>query len=182
MLYTRKPEEPSCAACARGVYWLCLILATDASLQREHNRTRGESGCRHTAPVGVSEWAWRERENMHREIGMAEVNGARIYYEVAGEGEPLVLVHAGIADSRMWEGQVAAFAARYRVVRFDLRGFGKTEMVEGPFSHHEDLRGLLDFLGVERTHLVGCSMGGGAVLDFALEYPERVGDLVLVGS
>jgi pimeloyl-ACP methyl ester carboxylesterase len=119
---------------------------------------------------------------MHRETGTAEVNGARIHYEVAGEGEPLVLVHAGIADSRMWEGQVTAFAAQYRVVRLDLRGFGKTEMVEGPFSHHEDLRGLLDFLGVERTHLVGCSMGGGAVLDFALEYPERVGDLVLVGS
>jgi len=119
---------------------------------------------------------------MHRETGTAETNGARIYYEVAGEGEPLVLVHAGIADSRMWEGQVAAFAKRYKVVRYDLRGFGKTEMVEGSFSHHEDLRGLLDFLGVERTHLVGCSMGGGAVLDFALEYPERVGDLVLVGS
>src|SRR5829696_6477816 len=119
---------------------------------------------------------------MHRETGTAEVNGARVYYEVAGEGEPLVLVHAGIADSRMWEGQVAAFAERYKVVRYDLRGFGKTEMVEGPFSHHEDLRGLLDFLGVERTHLVGCSMGGGVVLDFALEYPERVGDLVLVGS
>ena len=113
---------------------------------------------------------------------MAEVNGARIHHEVAGEGEPLVLVHAGIADSRMWEAQIPAFAERYKVVRYDLRGFGKTEMVAGPFSHHEDLRGLLDFLDVERTHLVGCSMGGGAVLDFALEYPERVGDLVLVGS
>ena len=119
---------------------------------------------------------------MHRETGTAEVNGARIHYEVAGEGEPLVLVHAGIADSRMWEGQIPAFAERFEVVRYDLRGFGKTKMVEGPFSHHEDLRGLLDFLGVQRTHLVGCSMGGGAVLDFALEYPERVGDLVLVGS
>src|SRR5215216_7930834 len=104
-----------------------------------------------------------EREEMLRETGMAAVNGTRIYYEAAGEGEPLVLVHAGIADSRMWEGQIAAFAERYRVIRYDLRGFGKTEMVEGPFSHHEDLRGLLDFLGVRRTHLVGCSMGGGVV-------------------
>jgi len=119
---------------------------------------------------------------MHRETGTAEVNGARIYYEVAGEGEPLVLVHAGIADGRMWEGQISAFAERYRAVRYDLRGFGKTEMVEGSFSHHEDLRGLLDSLGIERAHLVGCSMGGGAVLDFALEYPERIGNLVLVGS
>src|SRR5215210_871503 len=119
---------------------------------------------------------------MHRETDTAEVNGAGIYYEVAGEGEPLVLVHAGIADSRMWDDQLAAFAGGYRVLRYDMRGFGRTEMVEGPFSHHEDLRGLLDFLGVGRAHLVGCSMGGGAVLDFALEYPERAGNLVLVGS
>jgi pimeloyl-ACP methyl ester carboxylesterase len=117
-----------------------------------------------------------------RETGAAEVNGATIYYEVVGEGEPLVLVHAGIADSRMWEGQLTAFADRYRVLRYDMRGFGRTAMVEGTFSHHEDLRGLLDFLGLDRAHLVGCSMGGGAVLDFALEYPDRVGNLVLVGS
>ena len=61
---------------------------------------------------------------MLRETGMAEVNGARIYYEVAGEGEPLVLVHAGITDSRMWEGQLKVFADRYRVIRYDMRGFG----------------------------------------------------------
>jgi 2-hydroxy-6-oxonona-2,4-dienedioate hydrolase len=119
---------------------------------------------------------------MLRESGTAKVNGAHIYYEVVGEGEPLVLVHAGIADSRMWEGQISAFADHYAVIRYDLRGFGGTEMVEGPFSHHEDLRGLLNFLGLDRVHLVGCSMGGGAVLDFALEYPHRVGNLVLVGS
>jgi pimeloyl-ACP methyl ester carboxylesterase len=119
---------------------------------------------------------------MHLEAGTAEVNGASIHYEVAGEGEPLVLVHAGIADSRMWDGQIDAFADGYRVVRYDMRGFGQTEMVEGPFSHHEDLRGLLDFLALDRVHIVGCSMGGGTVLDFALEYPERVGNLVLVGS
>jgi len=119
---------------------------------------------------------------MLRETGTADVNGASFYYEVAGEGEPLVLVHAGIADGRMWEGQIEAFARRYQVIRYDQRGFGRTAMVEGPYSHHDDLRGLLDSLGVERAHLVGCSMGGGAVLDFALGYPERAGALVLVGS
>jgi pimeloyl-ACP methyl ester carboxylesterase len=118
---------------------------------------------------------------MHRETGMAEVNGTRIYYEAAGAGEPLVLVHAGIADSRMWEAQFVAFSDHYRVIRYDMRGFGRTAMVEGPYSHHEDLGGLLDFLGVGRAHLVGCSMGGGTVLDFALEYPQRVGNLILVG-
>ncbi len=119
---------------------------------------------------------------MLSETGVADVNGAQVYYEIAGEGEPLVLVHAGIADGRMWDGQVGAFARRYRVIRYDMRGFGKTAMVEGPYSHHEDLRGLLDALGVGRAVLVGCSMGGGAVLDFALRHPERVGALVLVGS
>jgi len=119
---------------------------------------------------------------MLRETGMAAVNGTRIYYEAAGEGEPLVLVHAGIADSRMWEGQLAAFADRYQVIRYDMRGFGRTAMVEGPYSHYEDLRALLDHLEVELAHLIGCSMGGGAVLDFALEYPQRAGNLVLVGS
>ena len=119
---------------------------------------------------------------MLRETGTAEINGARIHYEVTGEGAPLVLVHAGIADSRMWESQLMAFADRYRVIRYDMRGFGRTQIVEGPFSHHEDLHSLLDFLDLDHAHLVGCSMGGGAVLDFALEYPDRVENLVLVGS
>ena len=119
---------------------------------------------------------------MLRESGTADVNGARLSYEVCGEGEPLVLVHAGIADRRMWDGQMQAFASDFRTVRYDMRGFGETAMAEGPFSHHEDMRGLLDSLGIERAHLVGCSMGGGAALDFALGHPERVGALVLVGS
>jgi 2-hydroxy-6-oxonona-2,4-dienedioate hydrolase len=145
------------------------------------HRDRIEGGCRRA--VGAPKRTCiGEREGMLQETGTAEINGARIYYEVAGEGEPLALVHAGIADSRMWEAQLAAFAERYRVIRHDMRGFGRTAMVEGPYSHHEDLRGLLDFLGVERAHLVGCSMGGGAVLDFALEYPQRAGNLILVGS
>lgn len=125
--------------------------------------------------------AYGEREEMPQRTGTAEINGAQIHYEVVGEGEPLVLVHAGIADSRMWDAQLAAFADRYGVVRFDMRGFGKTAMVEGAYAHFEDLRGLLDLLEVERAHLVGCSMGGGTVLDLALEYPERVGTLILAG-
>jgi pimeloyl-ACP methyl ester carboxylesterase len=119
---------------------------------------------------------------MLRETGTTEVNGAPIYYEMVGEGDPLLLAHAGIADSRMWEDQLTALADSHRVIRYDMRGFGKSTMVEGPFSHHEDLRALLDSLDTERAHLVGCSMGGGVVLDFALEYPDRVGNLVLVGS
>ncbi|HEV2091715.1 MAG TPA: alpha/beta fold hydrolase [Rubrobacter sp.] len=119
---------------------------------------------------------------MSRTTGTVDVNGATLYHEVAGEGEPLVLVHAGIADSRMWEGQFEPFSRCYRTIRLDLRGFGRSPMVAGPYSHHADLRTLLDALKVDRAALLGCSMGGAAVLDFALENPGRVEALVLVGS
>lgn len=119
---------------------------------------------------------------MPRITGTAAVNGAELYYEVSGVGEPLVLVHAGISDSRMWDAQFEPFARRYRTIRYDMRGFGLSPMVGGPYSHHADLRALLDALDVERASLVGCSMGGGAVIDFALENPQRVEALVLVGS
>ncbi len=116
------------------------------------------------------------------ETGFAEVNGARLYYEVAGAGHPLTLIHAGIADHRMWDDQFAAFAARYRVIRYDLRGFGQSTLPPGPFSMVDDLRGLLASLGVERTYLLGCSMGGGIALDFTLTHPDQVDALILVGS
>ncbi len=120
---------------------------------------------------------------MHdKEAGDAVVNGARLAYEVVGEGELLVLVHAGIADMRMWAPQVGPFSEYRRVVRYDMRGFGKSPMVAGPFSHHEDLCGLLDSLGVGRASFVGCSMGGKTVIDFALENPGRVEALVLLGA
>src|SRR5215213_7322991 len=187
MLYTRNPEEPSCAtrvrhqrqgrilAPAHRGYRCVFTEHIQPNTERDRVPEYCARGRRRREPGGKG-------RKMHRETGMAEVNGARIYYEVAGEGEPLVLVHAGIADSRMWEGQFKAFAERYRVIRHDMRGFGRTALVDGAYSHHEDLRTLLDKLKVERAHLVGCSMGGGAVLDFALEYPQRVGNLVLVGS
>ena len=110
------------------------------------------------------------------------MDGAKLYYEISGGGTPLILVHAGIADGRMWDPQMDAFSQHYRTIRHDMRGFGRSPMVEGPYSHHADLRALLDALGVERTSFVGCSQGGGAVIDFALENPERVEALVLVGS
>ncbi len=108
------------------------------------------------------------------------MNGADIYYELAGSGPPVVLLHAGIADSRMWDTQFDAFAAAgHRVVRYDMRGYGRTTPVPGEFSPREDLRALLKALGIERASLVGCSMGSRTALDFALRYPDRVERLVL---
>ncbi len=115
------------------------------------------------------------------ESGFAEVEGASLYYEVAGFGEPLVLVHAGIADHRMWDGQLGAFGEHHKVIRYDMRGCGRSEAEEGtPFSHHDDLRGLLDSLGIERPSFVGCSIGAKTVLDFTLDQPGRARALVLV--
>ena len=119
---------------------------------------------------------------MRRQSGFAQVGGARLHYEVLGDGEPLVLIHAGIADGRMWDRQLGVFAGRYCAVRYDMRGFGATEVEERvPYSHREDLRGLLDLLGAERALLLGCSMGAKTAIDFALEFPGRTRALVLVG-
>ena len=122
------------------------------------------------------------RGDVPQQTGVAEVNGARLHYAVEGDGEPLVLVHAGIADARMWDEQVPVFAREYRVIRYDMRGFGRSAPAEGAYAHHEDLRELLDFLGVDRASFVGCSMGGAVVIDFALENPQRAEALILVGS
>lgn len=116
------------------------------------------------------------------QTGYADLNGAKIYYEVAGEGHPLALVHAGIADSSMWDDQFSEFANHYRVIRHDMRGFGKTEPAEGEYANRDDLYALLKFLGVERTHLIGCSMGGGTCMDLALEHPGLVSALIMAGS
>jgi pimeloyl-ACP methyl ester carboxylesterase len=113
--------------------------------------------------------------------GFAEVNGTKLYYEARGEGPAVVLVHGGLVDSRLWDDQMGPLARRFRVVRYDLRGFGRSAEPAEPFSHLEDLRGLLDFLKVERATLVGLSLGGIIAADFALEHPERVERLVLVG-
>ena len=100
-------------------------------------------------------------------------------YETAGKGEPLVLVHAGVADRRMWGPQWPAFAASHRAVRYDLRGYGESLPPSGPWSHHADLLGLLDELGLERAHLVGASVGAGIAVEAALAQPRRVASLVL---
>jgi 3-oxoadipate enol-lactonase len=114
--------------------------------------------------------------------GYAKVNGAQLYYETAGSGFPVVFVHAGVADHRMWDEQFAVFAEHYQVIRFDLRGFGKSALVDEIYSHWSDLAGVMDGLGIERAHLIGCSRGGGTAFDFALTYPDRAASLVMVSS
>jgi len=110
------------------------------------------------------------------------LNGARIHYERSGTGFPVLFIHAGIADSRMWEPQARAFARHFDMVRPDLRGFGDTALPPAPYSGIADLLALLDHLHIDRAHVVGCSMGGTVALDLALEHPQRVARLVLVAA
>ncbi len=114
--------------------------------------------------------------------GYVRSNGAEIYYEARGEGQPLVFVHAGVADRRMWDEQVEFFSRDYRVIRYDLRGFGLSKPGVVDFAHRNDLAAVLDHLSVEHAFLVGCSMGGFCAMDYALENPDRVDGLVMVGS
>lgn len=114
--------------------------------------------------------------------GFAEVGGGSTYYEILGKGHPLVLIHSGIADSRMWDEQFPVFARNFQTVRYDVRGFGKTRMPENEFAYYSDLYDLLHELGISQAHLLGSSMGGFIAVNFALEHPQMVSGLILVGS
>lgn len=116
---------------------------------------------------------------MTTQTEFAPINGAQLYFEVVGEGQPMILLHAGVADCRMWDDQFAVFAEHYRVIRFDLRGFGRSAMPAGNFSNHGDLAGLLNYLQIERAIVVGISFGGKIAIDFSLAHPQRITALVL---
>ncbi len=105
-----------------------------------------------------------------------------MYYEVAGDGPNLVLIHAGFLDCRMWDEQFQLFSQHYRVVRYDVRGYGRSERPRAKYSDAADLRGLLEHLNIEKATLIGVSNGGRIALDFAVTHPEMVERLVLVGT
>jgi 3-oxoadipate enol-lactonase len=112
-----------------------------------------------------------------------ELNGARIHYRRSGTGFPVVFLHAGVADSRMWEPQAAGLGKHFDVITPDMRGYGESELPGAAWSPTADLLALMDALGLRQSpHLIGCSIGGAAAIDFTLEHPERVSKLVLVGA
>jgi pimeloyl-ACP methyl ester carboxylesterase/cephalosporin-C deacetylase-like acetyl esterase len=114
--------------------------------------------------------------------GFVPVPGGKLYYEVAGEGPALVLVHDGLVHSVTWDGQFPVFARTFRTIRYDRRGYGRSETTTRDFSAVDDLLAVLDALKVDRATVVGCSSGGGLSLDFTLAHPERVSALVVEGA
>lgn len=114
--------------------------------------------------------------------GYINAENASIYYEDLGSGEPLVLVHAGYLDSRMWDNQMEALGKGRRLIRYDVRGFGKSSKASEEYSDFKDLKAILDNLNIDRATILGVSNGGRIALDFAVEFPGRVSALVLVNS
>lgn len=111
---------------------------------------------------------------------LAVADGGELAYDEAGDGAPIVLLHEGIADRRMWDADLPRLSRHHRVVRYDLRGYGGSAPASAPFSSVEDLRGVIDALGLPRPVVLGPSIGGRIAIDFALAHPTKLSALVLV--
>jgi 3-oxoadipate enol-lactonase len=118
-------------------------------------------------------------------MAFANVNGIKLYYEIHGDGYPLFMLHGYGATCKVWIGQIDALSKHFKVIIYDQRSSGKSDHPSEDYPLDilvEDLKGLMDFLKIEKTHLMGQSMGGWVSQNFALKYPERVNKLVLVGT
>lgn len=108
------------------------------------------------------------------------IQGVNFNIEVQGTGEPLVLLHGGYSNLKAWDLHVERLAQAYQVIRYDQRGYGQSDAITTPFSYYQDLKSVLDHLGITRASVVASSFGGSAAIDFALAYPDRVSKLILV--
>ena len=116
------------------------------------------------------------------QTGTVAVDDGSLYYESLGKGAPVILIHGGFGDRRMWDTQFEPLSQAFRVIRYDHRGFGKSSAAAKAYSPVADLVALMDHLELKRANLVGNSMGGTLALDFALLQPDRTGAVVVVAS
>ena len=110
----------------------------------------------------------------------ATIRNGKIHFEMAGTGKPLLLLHSGIADHRMWAGQCSEFSRHLQVIVPDFRGYGKSSTPREPFRHYEDIHELIGHLGFTSVNIAGCSLGGKVAIEMAIAYPEMVGRLILI--
>lgn len=114
--------------------------------------------------------------------GYAPAYKGSLFYEVAGSGRPVLLIHAGVADCTMWDDQFDLFSQSYQVIRYDTRGYGKSRTETTEFSNRQDILDLFKHLGVKQCCVIGISRGGQIAIDFTLEHPECVSALVPVAA
>lgn len=113
------------------------------------------------------------------DTGRVAVDGGSLYYEAAGSGPPVILLHGGNLDRRMWDDQFELLRRNHRVIRYDARGFGRSSGADTAYAAHDDLAALFRGLGLSRVVLVGLSLGGRIAIDFSIAHPELVERLVL---
>ena len=114
-----------------------------------------------------------------------QTNSINLYYEIHGEGQPLVFIHGLGLSTRDWESQIPGFSKSYKVVAFDLRGHGQSDKPAGPYTmsqYSDDLAGLLRALNIPSAHIVGISLGGGIAFQFAIDHPNQVKTMTIVNS
>jgi pimeloyl-ACP methyl ester carboxylesterase len=122
------------------------------------------------------------RSSAKVQTGFIEVDGGKLYYEEAGKGEAIVMIHDGILHRVTWDAQFDVFAKEYRVVRYDRRGYGDSSKVEAEYSDIKDLEMVFKQLKIQKAIVMGMSYGGSLTIDFALANPDKVTKIVLVGS
>ena len=105
-----------------------------------------------------------------------------LYFEVHGTGDPILFVHGFSLDHRIWQPQIEYFQNTNQAICYDLRGFGKSSLPTHHYSHHEDVKTLLDYLETGKVHLVGLSLGGEVAIDFSIVYPNQVKTLTLIDT
>jgi len=114
--------------------------------------------------------------------GYIPVDDDSIFYEWAGTGQIIILIHDGLLNRDVWDHQFATFSNNYKVVRYDRRGYGASSSATVPYTNLADLTTLFNHLEIEHAVLIGCSSGGALSIDFTLEFPQKVDALVLVGA
>ena len=129
---------------------------------------------------------WTDEANKEKHVGQyAEVNGIKLYYEIHGEGKPVVLLHGGLGAIEMFGPNLWALSRGHRVIAVDLQGHGRTADIDRPFSLEDmadDIAALIKHLGIGKADIVGYSLGGGVALQTAVRHPEVVNKLVLVST
>lgn len=105
-----------------------------------------------------------------------------LYFEKIGNGDPVILIHAGFSDRRDWMHQIEDFGIKYNTIVYDQRGSGNSSTITTTFAPAEDLKAIINHIEIEKTILIGHSIGGTIALDFALQYPNNVSALVLIAS
>lgn len=121
----------------------------------------------------------QDEDTLSLKTGFVDVGKTLLYYEEMGKGHPLVLIHGGLLDHRMWDDQFEVFTEKFRVIRFDVRNHGNSKGVPDTFKHYEDLLKILEQLNLEKAVILGLSLGGRIAIDFAIAYPEKVSAIIL---